>query len=204
MAKSRVEKNKKLYETLDEEMKNNKGNIYEEKLKAIDPYLDNDVEEKKYPVETIKNSKKNEVKSFSSLAVIAKTVNEKKTKKNDLVPVKKKNESKKMLEDKEEDYFEDPISFTDKLSVEQILRAKLEKQENLKNSKKNVKKSPNDETYTPEMMQERIKLHEGVNVRKEANVVTKDYKWLALGLLTVALIAVIGIGLMLIFKVIKI
>ena len=138
MAKSRVEKNKKLYETLDEEMKNNKGNIYEEKLKAIDPYLDNDVEEKKYPVETIKNSKKNEVKSFSSLAVIAKTVNEKKTKKNDLVPVKKKNESKKMLEDKEEDYFEDPISFTDKLSVEQILRAKLEKQENLKNSKKNV------------------------------------------------------------------
>ena len=45
MAKSRLEKNKKLYETLDEEMKNSKENTYEEKLKSIDPKLNNNEEE---------------------------------------------------------------------------------------------------------------------------------------------------------------
>ena len=52
------------------------------------------------------------------------------------------------------------------------------------------------------MMQERIKQHEGVDVRKEVRLKHKDYKWLALAILIIALIAVIVIGALLIFKVI--
>ena len=74
----------------------------------------------------------------------------------------------------------------------------------MKNEKKDKKRSPYGSNYTPEMMQERIKQHEGVDVRKETKVVTKDYRGLALGLLVLALIAVIVLGALLIFKVIKI
>ena len=202
MAKSRVEKNKKLYEALDEEMKNNKGNIYEEKLKSIDPNLEKEIDINNN-VETVKIiNKKSDVKNDSALTVIAKEINGKNVKKNEVVPVNRE-ETKKTVEEKE-DVFEDPISFTDKLSVEEILRVKIEQQEKIKTSKKDTKKSPNDSIYTPEMMQERIKLHEGVDVRKEANVYTKDYKWFALSLLVISLIAVIALGVLLIFKVIEI
>ena len=90
MAKSRVEKNKKLYEDLDKEMKNNKGVSYEEKLKNIDPNLDNGEDIIVNPVVEEKNSKKNEVKSSGVLEAIAKEVNGKSQKKNELVVVKEK------------------------------------------------------------------------------------------------------------------
>ena len=54
------------------------------------------------------------------------------------------------------------------------------------------------------MMQERINQHEGVNVRREVKMVTKDYRNVALGLLFIALIAIILVGVLLIFKIIKI
>lgn len=198
MAKSRVEKNKKLYATLDEEMKNSKENTYEEKLKNLDPHLQNNEEEVRLSKE--KTVKKNENKSSNVLAVIAKEVNGKKSKKNELV-VKKKNEVEEVIE--EDDVFVDPISFTDKLSVEEILRAKIEKQEKIKSSKKVGKKAPTDSNYTAAMMQERIKQHVGVDVRKETRIKTKDYKWVALGLLIVAFIAVIVVGVLLVLKVIE-
>lgn len=205
MAKSRTEKNQKLYADLEEEMKNNKGDIYEEKLKSIDPGLDKEIEISKNEEVKDLSVKKTEVKNISALTVIAKELNGKKEKKNELVEVKeKKNEKKKETVDVDEDVFVDPISFTDKLSVEEILRAKLEQQEKLRSEKKDRKKGPCDETYTPEMMQKRIKQHVGVDVRKETKVVTKDYRHFALGLLIIALVAVIVIGVLLIFKVIKI
>ncbi len=205
MAKSRMEKNKKLYDDLDNEMKNNKGDLYEEKLKAIDPNIDNDdIGMENTPVSGGNLVKKNETKNASALTVIAKEVNGEKAKKNEVVPVKNKKEEKKQIEENFEDYFENPISYTDKLSVEEILRAKLEQQEKLRSDKRGMKKGPNDETYTPEMMQKRIKQHEGVNVRKEAKIVTKDYRWVALMLLVISLISVLVIGALLIFKVIKI
>ena len=40
MAKSRKQKNQKIYDELDVELKNNKEHDYEEKLKHIDPNLD--------------------------------------------------------------------------------------------------------------------------------------------------------------------
>lgn len=199
MAKSRMEKNKKLYAELEEEMKNSKENTYEEKLKSLDPKLQNNVEEDY--VSTGKRVKKTESKNSNVLAVIAKEVNGKKVKKNEVVPVK---EVKKQEEKIEEDVFVDPISFTDKLSVEEILRAKLEKQNKLKSDKRSRKKSPTDENYTSSMMQARIKQHEGVDVRREAKVTTKSFKGLVMFVLVLALIAVIVLGCLLIFKVIEV
>ena len=202
MAKSRVEKNRDLYVALDEEMKNSKESSYEEKLKAIDPSLNANGEFVSNDNKEEIINKKNEPKTNTSmLNVIAKEVNGKSTKKGELTVVKK--EEKKQLVNEEDIFFDEPVSFTDKLSVEEILRAKIEQQQKIRNDKKGIKKGPNDETYTPEMMQERIKQHEGVNVRKEANIKTKDYKWLVLSLLVVALIGVIAIGCLIIFRIIK-
>ncbi len=201
MAKSRVEKNKKLYETLDEEMKNSKENAYEEKLKAIDPELESKSEES-FSNETNLNSKKTENKNTNQLNEIAKEINGGKNKKDEIVVVKKE-ETKVKKEEEEEEPFVDPISFTDKLSVEEILRAKIEQQQKIKDSKKGVKKGPNDENYTPEMMQERILQHEGIDVRKELKMKRKSNKVLVLSLLFIALILVLVVGALLIFKVIK-
>ena len=201
MAKTRMEKNKKIYADLEKEMKNSKENTYEEKLKNLDPMLQNTEED--FFAESETNVKKTESKSNNDnvLAVIAKEVNGKKVKKNELVEVK---ENKKVVEEEEEEVFTDPISFTDKLSVEEILRAKIEKQSKLKNEKRIRKKSPTDENYTASMMQARIKQHEGVDVRREAKVKTKNFKWLALGLLILALIAIITLGCLVIFKIIEV
>ncbi len=200
MAKSRVEKNKKLYDDLDTEMKNNKEQSYEEKLKAIDPKL-GEISEKQTSVSE-KGNKKGEEKKKGALVAIAKEVSGKERKKHELVKVKEEKRKKNELV-VDERLFEKPIAFTDKLSVEEILRAKIEQQERLKQNKKLLKKSPNDSSYTPEMMQERIRQHEGVDVRKETKIKTKNFKSLVLGLLFVALIAVIIVGILLIFKIIR-
>lgn len=203
MAKSRKEKNQKIYAQLEEEMKNSKESNYEEKLKNIDPKL-SDSKKNEIVLHQDKNIKKNETKSNSSLTVIAKKVNgEKTSKKNELVVVKKeKKVSKKENADIVED-FDDPISYTDKLSVEEILRAKIEQQERIKAKKKIMKKSPNNESYTPEMMQERIKQNEGVDVRKEVKLVNKNYVVFAIGILVLLLTLVVVLGLIIIFNIAK-
>ena len=204
MAKSRREKNKKIYDELETEIKNNKEIGYEEKLKTIDPKLNAEgevsVHEKEASV-----VKKSEPKNNSALTIIAKKINgDKEEIKNNVVVVEKEKKSFKKKEKVEvvEEEINEPISYTDKLSIEEILRAKLEQQQKIKDDKKSSKKSPTDNKYTPSMMQERIKQHEGVDVRREVNLKHKDYKWAALAILVVALIAVIVIGLLLIFKVI--
>lgn len=202
MAKSRMEKNKELYNALEEEMRNNKGDVYEEKIKAIDPNLDKEMEVSRNEETNEVTAKKNETKNSSALTVIAKELNGAKEKKNEVVKAKEKKEKTIAIEEADI-YIEDPISFTDKLSVEEILRLKIEQQEKIKNEKKNKMKSPFNDNYTPEMMQERIKQHEGVDVRKEARVTTKDYRGLAIFLLVLTLVVVILIGVLLIFKIIK-
>ena len=54
------------------------------------------------------------------------------------------------------------------------------------------------------MMQARIKQHEGVDVRKEAKVTTKNFKGLVMFVLVLALITVLVLGSLLIFKVIEV
>ena len=123
MAKSRREKNKDLYDQLENEMKNNKENSYEEKLKNLDPNL-NASGDVVLPKEEVVVNKKNEAKNTSSLTVIAKKVNgEKINKKNEIVKVEKKHKKEEEIIDVED--LNEPVSFTDKLSVEEILRAKL-------------------------------------------------------------------------------
>ncbi len=203
MAKSRRQKNKQIYDDLEVELRNNKGNNYEEKLKNIDPNL---VANGEFNIQERGSNivKRNEPKKTNSLTVIAKKVNENKQKKNELVVVnkdKKPAKKKEKVELVEED-FNEPISYTDKLSIESILRAKMEQQQKLKDEKSKMKRSPNDSRYTPEMMQERIKQHVGIDVRKEVKLKTRDYRWAAMFVLIVALIAVIAIGVLLILKII--
>lgn len=204
MAKSRKQKNQKIYDELEVELRNSKENDYEEKLKHIDPNLGSDGEvsfdDKKSNI-----IKKNEPKNSNTLTVIAKKINgEKESKKNELVVMKKEKKAAKKKEKVEivEEEFNEPISYTDKLSIEEILRAKMEQQQKIRDDKKSLKKSPNDDNYTAPMMQERIKQHVGVDVRREVNLRHKDYKWAAQTILVVALVAVLVLGILLIFKVI--
>lgn len=205
MAKSRKQKNQKIYEELENELKNNKGDNYEEKLRTIDPHLDS-----KGEVELVEKKmnivKRNEHKNNNSLTVISKKLNgDKADKNNSLVEVKKEKKAEKKKTEAEiieEEIFNEPISYTDKLSIEELLRTKLENQQKIKDDKKGGKRSPNDDKYTPEMMQKRIKPHIGVDVRKEVKLSHKDNRWMALTVLIVALVLVIAIGVMLIFKVI--
>lgn len=173
MAKSRVEKNKALYEELE--------------LESFE--LEDITETKK--ADTVKEEKIEEIKE----------------EKQEVLPiVKKKKNEVTVVEEKEE--FEDdfvveqPISYTSKLSVEEILRAKLEKQQQLKDSKKVVKKSPITESYTPEMMQKNINQREGVDIRKEANIRVKKNNNKAIALLVFLLLAVIAAGIVLGFLIV--
>lgn len=153
MAKSRVEKNKTLYEEIELnslEIEDISDEVKTEEVKEVVKEPLNETTKKKEMLPTVKKEKKNEV------AVV---------------------EKKKKNEEKEEPYVvEQPISYTDKLSVEEILRAKLEKQQKLKNDKKGYKKSPYTENYTPEMMQKNISQDKGIDIRKEANIVVKNNK----------------------------
>lgn len=161
MAKSRVEKNKKLYDELEtnefelEDIATSKKEKKEEKVEEV------------FELEDISNAKVEEA-----------NVVVKEEKKQELVPVKKpkKHEvsvrSKKKVEIVNDDDFvvEQPISYTNKLSIEEVLRARLEKQQELKDRKKGYKKTPNTPSYTPEMMQKNIKQHKGIDIRKVANI----------------------------------
>lgn len=205
MAKSRKQKNQKIYDELDVELKNNKEHDYEEKLKHIDPNLDSNGEanarESKANI-----VKRNEHKNSSALTVIAKKVNgDKPNKKHEMIVAKKDKKENKKKDDAEiieEEILNEPISYTDKLSIEEILRVKLEQQQKIRDDKRNIKKSPTDTRYTAEMMNERIKPHVGVDVRKEVNLKHKDFRWAALAILIVALVAVIITGVLLIFEII--
>ena len=150
MAKSRVEKNKKLYEEIE--------------LESFE--IDDITVQEKKPV--IKEEKK-EVKEELIPVKQQEIVPVKETKKLPIVEKKKVH-----AEPKEEDFVvEQPISYTSKLSIEEILRAKLEKQQQLKDSKKGYKKSPYTKSYTPQDMQKNINQKDGIDIRKEANLKIK-------------------------------
>lgn len=176
MAKSRVEKNKALYEELELE------SFELEDISEIKK--EQPVEEKEEVEETIIEEAKQEV-------VVVKE------KKNEIAVVKEKPKKKETIE--EDFVVEQPISYTSKLSVEEILRAKLEKQQQLKDSKKGYKKSPFTESYTPEMMQKSINQQEGIDIRKEANIKVKKSNNVTVSLLVFLLFAIIAAGIIIAF-----
>ena len=178
MAKSRVEKNKALYDELELEpfeLEDITSGTKNDEIIVEEPKIEKPKVEK-----TTKASKKQEL-----VPVI------KHEKKHEVALVK---EEKKVAIEEDEFVVEQPISYTDKLSVEEILRAKLEKQQKLKNDKKVYKKSPVTESYTPEMMQKNINQKEGIDIRKEANIKVKNNNDLIVGLLVFLLIIVIVLG----------
>ena len=180
MAKSRVEKNKALYDELE---------LESFELEDVTSNVKND----NIVIEEPKIEKTKIIKKQEFLPVV------KKEKKNEVAVV----QNKKKKEVIEEDFIvEQPISYTDKLSVEEILRAKLEKQQQLKNEKKVYKKSPVTSTYTPEMMQKNINQKEGVDIRKEANIRVRNNNNLKIAICVFLLIAIIAAGVVIAFYVI--
>ena len=171
MAKSRVEKNKALYEELELES---------------------------FELEDISETKKETIKEEKVEAKVEE-------KKQEVVKVEEKKQEVAVIEEKKEETIEDdfvveqPISYTSKLSVEEILRAKLEKQQQLKDSKKGYKKSPFTESYTPEMMQKNISQEDGIDIRKEANIKMKKENNAIVWLLVFLLFAIIGAGIAIAF-----
>ena len=161
MAKSRVEKNKELYNEI--ELESFEIEDISEKASVV--------EEKKEPENKI-------------------------VKKNEVAIIEQPHVEETEIDDDFE--VEQPLSYTDKLSVEEILRAKLEKQQQLKDNKKVYKKSPITSEYTPEMMQKNINQQEGVNVRKEANIKVKNGSNTIVIALSVLLILVLVFGVVLI------
>ena len=155
MAKSRVEKNKDLY---------------------------NDIELKSFEVEDLKEKVKETPTAI------------KEEKKHDIVKLddEKKEETKEKVEEVE---LEQPLSYTDKLSIEEILRAKLEKQQKLKNSKRLEKRTPFTEEYDAEKMQKNINQASGVDVRKEVNIkIRKNNNAIIFVLLVLLVLVLIGGG----------
>ena len=156
MAKSRVEKNKKLYEEIELESFEIKDIAGEEEIK-----------------QEVKQESRPESKPEPKKELVV-------VKRQNIVPVKETKKlpvaEKKKVEVNfpEEDFVvEQPISYTSKLSIEEILRAKLEKQQKLKDSKKGYKKSPYTKSYTPQDMQKNISQKDGIDIRKEANIKVK-------------------------------
>ena len=92
------------------------------------------------------------------------------TQKFDIQPVEKPtleyNYSKEIFENNKE-ISEQLVTFTDKISVEELLRKRIEEQEKLLESKKRAKKTPTNKDYTSKQMQERVNVLEGVDIRKE-------------------------------------
>lgn len=169
MAKSRVEKNKTLYEELE-----------------LEPFELEDIASEPKKTDTKKAEETQTSKKQEIVPV--------KEKKNEVAVVKEKKKIKVEEVFEEEFVVEQPISYTNKLSVEEILRAKLEQQQQLKDSKKGYKKSPNTKTYTPEMMQKNINVKEGVDIRKEANIRVKKNRNGSIAFLVFLLIVVIAAG----------
>lgn len=161
MAKSRVEKNKKLYDKIELES------------------FDIKKEDTLVPNETLEVVDIKESTPLEETTIIEKEEN------NEIVDVKPSNE---------EYVVDNPISYTSKLSVEEILRAKLEKQRKLKQTNKTYKKSPITDNYSAKMMQKNIKQHEGIDIRKEMHLgvkKSKNYRGLIIGVLIVILILVL-------------
>jgi len=172
MAKSRVEKNKSLYETLEKE-DFDLVDITEEK-KTVD---------KEKAKEVVVKEKKQEIVPVA------------KPKKNEVAIVKEKIKQKAKAEVVEEEFVTtQPISYTDKLSIEELLRVKLEKQQQLKDSKRLYKRTPMTETYTSEMMQKNINQRDGIDVRREVNIKVKQGNKAIGFLLVMLLLAVIAGG----------
>lgn len=217
MGKSRVEKNKKLYDQLDSnDMEHHGIDLDAFELEDLGDVSDkekeelviedlgdiSDKEKENFELEDLGDISDKEKEDFE-LEDLTDAVTE------DIItpivepepimePVKepKKKPSKKlpMVEDDSEITIEQPLDYNKLLKAEEILRAKFERQKELRESRRGHKRSPVTDNYTAEMMQKNINQHTGVDVRKELNLKIKRSNGRAITSLVILLFVILALG----------
>lgn len=202
MATTRMEKFREIHKRLKEEEKNqsSKSIDYKKRLQALDPTFNDKKEE---PLVTEKEKEvivEKQPKQVEDKVVNKIDEGEKKdeTDNNQLAevvekPVLKYQYSKEIFEGNEE-ISKNPASFTDKISVEELLRVRIEEQERLRANKKMTSRTPNTAEYTPQMMHERITPHEGVDIRKEVKLKKTSERNLVEKIILLILMMIIILG----------
>lgn len=202
MATTRMEKFQEIHKRLKEEEKNqsSKSIDYKKRLQALDPTFNDKKEE---PLVTEKEKEvivEKQPKQVEDKVVNKSDEGEKKdeTDNNQLVevvekPVLKYQYSKEIFEGNEE-ISKNPASFTDKISVEELLRVRIEKQERLRTNKKMTSRTPSTAEYTPQMMHQRITPHEGVDIRKEVKLKKTSERNLVEKIILLILMMIIILG----------
>ena len=224
MGKSRVEKNKKLYDNLDSK-NTTKHRLDLDAFELEDLGDISDKEKDSLIIEDLGDLSDAELNSFevtdlgdlsdaernnfeledlSDLEAKKTPVpetpkQEEKVEKKALVKVEEKKKDKKekkfAILKREEDYkVEQPLSYNKLLKAEELLRAKFERQKELRDSRIAHKRSPITDTYTAEMMQKNINQYTGVDVRKELNIKIRKNNGRAIALLVVLLLVMIAVG----------
>lgn len=202
MATTRMEKFQEIHKRLKEEEKNqsSKSIDYKKRLQALDPTFNDKKEE---PLVTEKEKEvivEKQPKQVEDKVVNKIDEGEKKdeTDNNQLAevvekPVLKYQYSKEIFEGNEE-ISKNPASFTDKISVEELLRVRIEEQERLRANKKMTSRTPSTAEYTPQMMHERITPHEGVDIRKEVKLKKTSERNLVEKIILMILMMIIILG----------
>lgn len=200
MATTRMEKFQEIHKRLKEEEKNqsSKSIDYKKRLQALDPTFNDKKEE---PLVTEKEViVEKQPKQVEDKVVNKIDEGEKKdeTDNNQLAevvekPVLKYQYSKEIFEGNEE-ISKNPASFTDKISVEELLRVRIEEQERLRANKKMTSRTPSTAEYTPQMMHERITPHEGVDIRKEVKLKKTSERNLVEKIILMILMMIIILG----------
>lgn len=204
MGKSRVEKNKELYEELDSNVASHHGldldafeledlgDVAENEARADFDLEDlGDIQLELSKVEQENNPVKEDIKSVVE--------EEPKLEVKETEP----EEEKVPVLTNEEYIVEQPVGYNKMLIAEEVLRSKLEKQKELKDNKRGLKRSPVTDTYTAEAMQKNIKQNVGVDVRKELNIRIKKTNGRAIAILVILLIAIVAAGIALTYFILK-
>lgn len=165
------------FESFDKSIKERNLKILANAEKSMNAYLDEEDEEDEDDDDD-NNEKEIEVKN--KVAVKEHVIDKKEV--IDIIekPVLNYEYSKEYFE-KNKEIGDQPVSFSDKISVEELLRVRIEEQEQIKQRIDRGLLSPTNNDYTSEMMQTNINIVEGVNIRrllkykikKETDVVEK-------------------------------
>ncbi len=185
MASTRMDKNKKLHQELKEEeriQQTSKAKEYEEKVKSLDPFItkenaivepeDEDLDHllDKYDEEddNLEDDFLNEEETEEATVEVVEEQGKNVPTSTSLIkkPELKYEYTKEIFESNKE-IAEQPLTFTDKIYVEELLRKRIEEQEKLREKSKRIRRTPTTKEYTAEDMQERIKILDGVDIRKE-------------------------------------
>ena len=167
VAKFRMDKNKDLHEKLKEEEKNkikSKANDYEKKVSKLDPEIKvgNSENEPKEEKKIKKKEKQKQEEKEVSFPIVE-------TEKEELQKPVLKYEYNEEIYSQNEDIKNERLNFEERMGIEEILRKKIEQQQQLKEKNK-IKTTPFSKDYTPKDMQQGIDQALGVDARSVLNI----------------------------------